>query len=315
MHYVANETALRRNSYFRLINDDHLLGESMMKKFFVSAAVVTSIANIAYADDVKSVVESDGGSWLTMVGGTQEAQPHWITPLVTVTPRLEQEFRYDQIRQYSTGGVSKTFNGAGKGLELIPTENTEVIVGVPNYLTKDTPKTSTGGWQDETFLAKYRLLSANEEHGNYIVTGFMGISVPTGDSNLTAQHTVFTPALSAGKGWGTREAGVDIQSTFAYSISSGDRSQIDIPSAAWNTAVQAHVFKYFWPEIEANYTRFKQGPDAGRNQLVMTYGVILGRIPIQGRTNLIVGVGYQEPSGSSFSTYNHGWNLSSRLTF
>src|SRR5438105_12027642 len=26
----------------------------------------------------------------------KESQPHWMTPVVTVTPRLEQEFRYDQ---------------------------------------------------------------------------------------------------------------------------------------------------------------------------------------------------------------------------
>jgi hypothetical protein len=27
-------------------------------------------------------------SWLSMVSATQEAQPHWMTPLFTVTPRL-----------------------------------------------------------------------------------------------------------------------------------------------------------------------------------------------------------------------------------
>jgi len=32
------------------------------------------------------------------VSATQAAQPHWITPPVTVTPRLEQEFRRDFVR-------------------------------------------------------------------------------------------------------------------------------------------------------------------------------------------------------------------------
>ena len=32
-------------------------------------------------------------SWLDMVSASQAAQPSWMTPLVTVTPRLEQEFR------------------------------------------------------------------------------------------------------------------------------------------------------------------------------------------------------------------------------
>jgi hypothetical protein len=33
--------------------------------------------------------------WFNMVSETQAEQPHWITPLNTMTPRLEQEFRYD----------------------------------------------------------------------------------------------------------------------------------------------------------------------------------------------------------------------------
>jgi hypothetical protein len=45
-------------------------------------------------------------SWLDMVQATQAAQPNWMTPLVTVTPRLEQEFRYDQYDQ-KKGPVAK----------------------------------------------------------------------------------------------------------------------------------------------------------------------------------------------------------------
>ena len=32
------------------------------------------------------------------VSATQAEQPHWVTPLVTVTPRLEQEIRTDFVR-------------------------------------------------------------------------------------------------------------------------------------------------------------------------------------------------------------------------
>jgi hypothetical protein len=47
-------------------------------------------------------------------------QPHWMTPLVTVTPRLEQEFRTDMlIEQMPTGDGLINFDN-GKGLALIP---------------------------------------------------------------------------------------------------------------------------------------------------------------------------------------------------
>lgn len=59
--------------------------------------------------------------WFERSDRAKETQPHWITPLVTVTPRLEQEFRYDQIWQRRHGNVDFTNYGGGKGLELIPT--------------------------------------------------------------------------------------------------------------------------------------------------------------------------------------------------
>jgi hypothetical protein len=36
------------------------------------------------------------GKWFARVSKIQSEQPHWITPLSTVTPRLEEELRYDQ---------------------------------------------------------------------------------------------------------------------------------------------------------------------------------------------------------------------------
>jgi hypothetical protein len=57
-------------------------------------------------------------SWLAMVSATQDAQPHWITPLVTVTPRLEQEFRYDTYLTNQGNGSQIDNFGAGKGPDL-----------------------------------------------------------------------------------------------------------------------------------------------------------------------------------------------------
>src|SRR5262249_48894363 len=48
-------------------------------------------------------------AWLDMVSATQAAQPNWMTPLVTVTPRLEQEFRFDFYDQKN--GADRQGNG------------------------------------------------------------------------------------------------------------------------------------------------------------------------------------------------------------
>jgi len=53
-----------------------------------------------------------------------------------------------------------------------------------------------------SFLAKGRLYSRNEEHGNAIVTVFLAGSVPSGKNGNGSCCAVVTPTLAAGKGFG-----------------------------------------------------------------------------------------------------------------
>ena len=120
-------------------------------------------------------------SWLDMVSATQAAQPNWMTPLVTVTPRLEQEFRWDVYDQKNGTGTQgngqRLVNYGGPGgarVELIPAYNWEIILAPPPYVTASGPKGTgqgTGDWP--MFLVKYRLLSANKDNGDYIVTALL----------------------------------------------------------------------------------------------------------------------------------------------
>src|SRR4029077_14674434 len=110
--------------------------------------------------------------WFPRDTRIQCEQTHWVTPLVSVTPRLEEEYRYDQLWQAQPHGKALDNFGATKGLELIPFQNTEIILGVPGWIAhngalpkkpkrgkKPGPKPATDGWADETFLIKYRILS------------------------------------------------------------------------------------------------------------------------------------------------------------
>jgi hypothetical protein len=251
--------------------------------------------------------------WFAMSDAAKEAQPHWMTPVVTVTPRLEQEYRYDQTWQNRPHDTDITNYGGGKGLEIIPTPDTEIILGEPGYQSRTTPKGTTKGWADETFLLKYRGLSANEENGNYIVTGFLGVSIPTGSDAFTNHHTIITPTLAGGKGWGTREWGFDIQSTVGIAIPAAGLRTLGMP-VTWNTAFQGHLLEKLWPEVETTYTYFRNGPNDGKSQWAITTGLVLGRFPINNRVKLIIGGGYQK-AVSSFYTFNHTWLLTARAAF
>lgn len=151
------------------------------------------------------------------VDKTKDEQPHWVTPLATTTPRLEEEYRYDQLRQANAKGIT-TYNYDGsKGLELIPFEKIEVIFNVPPYRAQNDPKVRDG-FGDVAFLVKYRLLSASEEHGSYILTAFLGWSLPTGQYKNGALHPVIRPTIAYGKGLGN----FDLQGTFGVSLPVAD---------------------------------------------------------------------------------------------
>jgi hypothetical protein len=279
---------------------------------FTSAAGAAPDSGISSTDNTGSGGGSFIDNWFATSDAAKEAQPHWMTPVVTVTPRLEQEFRYDQSWQDRPKDVTLDNYGGGKGLELIPTLNTEVIIGVPAYQVRDNAAGRTTGWADETLLLKYRVAAENEEHGNYIVTGFLGLSVPTGGEAFTNHKSIITPTLAAGQGWGTREQGFDIQSTLGIAIPTGNLKTLGAP-ISWNTAFQAHV-GLLWPELEVNYTYFKNGPNDGRSQTALTAGVVVGRFELNNRLRFIIGGGYQDVV-SSFKTFNHTWLLTARLAF
>ena len=247
-------------------------------------------------------------NWFARVDKTKDEQPHWVTPLATTTPRLEEEYRYDQLWQTNAEGIAADNYDGGKGLELIPFEKVEVIFNLPPYLVHNDPSVRDG-FGDVAFLVKYRLLSANEEHGNYILTAFLGWSLPTGDHKNGAPHALITPTLAYGKGFGN----FDLQGTFGVELPTADTGVVG-RNYTWNNAFQYRVFRKFWPEVELNTTFFRDGKNDGQKQNFVTPGLVVGRFRLWGRVGLTVGGGYQIAT-THFHTTNHNGILSIRFPF
>jgi len=245
--------------------------------------------------------------WFARVDKTKDEQPHWITPIATTTPRLEEEFRYDQIWQTNAEGVTTDNYDGGKGLELIPFDKVEVIFNAPPYLEHNS--TAKDGWGDVAFLVKYRLLSANEQHGNYILTAFLGWSVPTGSYNNGALYAIITPTIAYGKG--LRD--FDLQGTFGIALPTADTNIVG-RNYLWNNTFQYRVFKRVWPEVELNSTFFQDGAHDGKKQNFVTPGVVFGRFSLWKRLGFTIGGGYQIAS-THFHTSNHNGILSVRFPF
>lgn len=245
--------------------------------------------------------------WLSRVSATQAAQPHWVTPLATVTPRLEQEFRFDVLHEVTPTGDITNFDG-GKGLEVIPTHNTELLINLSPYILHENPK-SLDGWGDVSFTMKYRFLARNEQHGNAILTAFLAGSVPSGQYKNGSISAVVTPTLAGGKGWGP----FDVQSTLGGTLPTGSVNTLGRTIVS-NTAFQDHILKKLWPEVEVNSTFWLGGTNGGRKQTFVTPGLVFARFPIHNRIALVGGAGFQI-AATHFNQYNHAVTASIRMPF
>lgn len=263
----------------------------------------------ARAQEAASPASDDNfvSEWLQRSSRAGATQPQWMAPMFTVTPRLVQQFRYDMAWQ--TQGSATTANyGTGKGLELIPTEHTEILISAPPYVTHSTPGLHDG-FGDMTFLFKYRLAAGTEEQGNYVVTALLNTTVPTGSYSNGSTHATISPILGLGKGWGD----FDIQSTASVALPTGGVDILGTP-VALNATFQYRLLKKLWPEAEINSTLWANGKNAGKKQVFLSPGLVVGRLHLWQRVGFALGGGVQI-AVTSFHTYNHDWVASLRFPF
>ena len=247
------------------------------------------------------------GGWFDRVSRTQAEQPHWLAPIFTPTPRLEEMFVYDIFRQNTAKGDLTSFGGT-KGLLLIPSEHLNIIATPPSYFAHESPAIHDG-FGDAAFLLKYRLTASNEERGNYVVTAFLGATIPTGSYTNGVKDAVVTPTIGFGKGWGN----FDIQSTVGVGIPVGDVDTLGTP-VSYNTAFQYRVVNRLWPELEVNATFFPNGTKAGNEQVFLSPGLMVGKFHLWRRLGFAAGGGIQI-AATHFHTYNHNRVLTLRFPF
>lgn len=286
-----------------------------LRKMSCACAVLLAFAALAPPAFCQQTAGTAAGGrgyfadWFTRVDRTQAEQPHWITPLATVTPRLEEEVRFDVDWQTANSGITSENYDGGKGLELIPFEHVEVLINLPPYIVHNNPAVADG-FGDFSFTIKYRLLSANEQrHGGYILTAFFGASLPTGSHANGARDAILTPTIAYGKGFGH----LDAQGTFGVALPVADTRLIG-RTFAWNNAFQYHLLKRLWPEVEINSSFFQDAKNDGRKQTFITPGLVIGKIHIAKRVGLTFGGGFQI-AATHFHNNNHNGIFSIRFPF
>lgn len=248
------------------------------------------------------------GRYQARVSATQAEQPHWVTPLVTVTPRLEQELRTDFVHQYDQKAYGQWTYDNGKGLELIPARRVELLFNLPPFFAHQHPGVQDG-FGDVSFLMKFRAFARNEKKGNAIVTGFLGASVPTGKNGNGSCCAIVTPSIAMGKGFRR----FDYETTLGGTLPVSNTTKLG-HIVTWNNVAQFHVGRFFWPEVESNTNFYKGGSNDGNAQSFVTPGLVMGRFPVHNRVGVTVGAG-EQIAVTGFHLYNHAFVLTARLPF
>ncbi|MFT4114519.1 transporter [Silvibacterium sp.] len=234
-------------------------------------------------------------------------------PLNQPYPMLIQVFRADFARQITPTHTDTWNYGNSKGLNLIPGLHSEFDFYYPPYIEHNV-KTAKDGFGDAQFLYKYRLLSGNEEHGNYLLSLLLGASIPTGSYSNGSADAAILPTIAGGKGFGH----FDVISTVGANLPTAQGEQLG-RTLAWNTTAQYRLAKYVIPELESNATWFFAGKTDGKMQNFLEPGITFGKLKIhpqdpKSRPGFSFGGGMQIAT-SEYHAYNHALIFTGRFLF
>jgi hypothetical protein len=249
----------------------------------------------------------------------QDGQPEFASPLVTTNPILEQRYRFDvPIGHVGNGSDTTNFDG-GKGLDLIVGDTQEIQLATPSYTVHSTPTGKGGyeGWADWPLVRfKQRLLSSPVDQGNYVVSAWLQIQAPTGIERVTSRAWTLLPAIGMGKGFGP----FNILANFGAVIPTAYEGRLGTQFTQ-NVALEWRMIRYFTPMLEFNNTVWSNGSRDGKDQLFITPGINVGRVPVTRGLTLAFAVGYQTAVTPKYQTspllpaYDHAWIMSMRFNF
>ncbi len=238
-------------------------------------------------------------------------QPGWPTPVVEADPRLAQYYRFALSNEYTAAGTQTVSYGDSRGGGVIGWNRIEVDFIPPSYIHHSS--TASDGFGDASALVKYRIASANAQHGNFIVTAIVGHSFATGSYQNGAETDSWNPNLAGGIGLSKR---FSVESQLGGALPTG-KIAAQGRAMVWNALAHEHLTEDVWLELENNATFFFAGPHDGRMQNFITPAVFYTFRPKDWSPThaFYVFTGGMQIATSGFHTYNHKMIVETRIVF
>jgi hypothetical protein len=237
-------------------------------------------------------------------------QPSWPTPVVESDPRLVQYYRFAFSNQYTPTGTETVNYGNNRGGGIIAWNRIETDWLPPSYIQHHS--SAPDGFGDTAVLLKYRIASANAEHGNYIATAFLNHTIATSAHNGALTDS-WNPAFAGGVGFLRH---FDAETSLGGTLPTG-KIATQGRSIVWNALAQNHVSRPFWLEIGNNATFYFAGSHDGKMQNFVTPATyyVFKRPEWQPEHPYLVFAGGMQIATSAFHTYNHNLIAEMRILF
>jgi hypothetical protein len=254
--------------------------------------------------------QSFGENFFAHNSAMTAVQPAFITPLVTPDPRLGQFVKLSLANQYTPAGTQTVSFGNNRGVGLIGATRFEFDINPPPYIQHNSA--AMDGFGDFSTLVKYRIVSGNAQHGNFIVTGILNRTFPTGSYKNGALTSCWGPTLAAAKAYKK----IGVISTLGGTLPTG-KVAAQGRSIMWNSVFEAHVARPLWLSAENNSTYFFSGPRDSKMQNFVTptaFYVLRRKEWKPTHPFLIFGAGMQIAT-SHFHACNHNLISEMRILF
>jgi hypothetical protein len=243
----------------------------------------------------------------------KEIQPTWMSPLIQPDSRLGQSLRLSFSNSYTSASTRTANYGNWHTLSLPQGDRVQLNLMAPPYIQNNSP-TLKDGFGDPMAEVKYRIVSGDASHGNFVVTAMLAETWPTGSYKNGAPTAVYYPTLAAGKMWGR----FDVQSTLGGMMPTG-KIAAQGRQIAWNTTAQVLVGERLWADLEDNATYNIGGPGNGRGKsenFVTPAAFYVVRRDKWAPTHMIFALGGgMQIATSAFHPYNHNLIPELRVLF
>jgi hypothetical protein len=241
-------------------------------------------------------------------------QPSWVGPVAQTDPRLGQTARISvsNLRDplWAPGGQVISY-GNNQGISVIIDRRIQLKYDPPSFFRNHTAALKDG-FGNSGGEIKYRIVSGNAEHGNYIVTADLNYSFAARGYENGALTPSYSPKLASGIAFRR----FDVQAVVSGALPTGKVAQQG-RDIEWDTAGQVHATENLWFDLENGATFNIGGSFPGTTQNLVTpavYYTLRRKDWVPTHTSFVFDAGMQIAT-TSFHFYNHNLITEVRVGF